>query len=94
MIHCEIFVQTGFLLKVQLKLMLQQLFTLYWYGRDYSTCQHGRQMEFSRGWGNNEFFQGVAEKFFLGRPAVVKFYFINSKPKERHFLDKNLMKIY
>ena len=66
MIHCEIFAQTGFLLKVQLKLMLQQLFTLHWYRRDYSTCQHGRQIEFSRGWGNNEFFQGVAEKFFLG----------------------------
>jgi len=59
------FGQIGFLLKIQLKLMLQQLFTLHWYRRDYSACQHGRQMEFSRGWGNNEFFQGVVENFFL-----------------------------
>jgi len=94
MIHCEIFAQTGFLLKVQLKLILQQLFTLHWYRRDYSTCQHGRQMEFSRGWGNNEFFQGVVEKFFLGGTTVVKFDFINSKLKEKHFLTKNLMKKY
>jgi len=46
--------------------MLQQLFTLHWYRHDYSTCQHGRQMEFSRVWGNNEFFKGVAEKFSSG----------------------------
>jgi len=53
-IHCEIFAQNGFLLKVQLKLImshLQQPFALLWYRRnnDYSTCQHGRQMKFSRG---------------------------------------------
>jgi len=55
-IHCKIFAETGFLLeKVQLKLMmshLQQLFILHWYRRlgrnnDYSTYQHGRQMDFS-----------------------------------------------
>jgi len=73
-IHCKFFAQTGFLLeKVQLKLMphSQQLFTLHWYRRfrrnnDYSTYQHARQMEFSRGWGNNGFFHGVAEKIFKG----------------------------
>jgi len=69
-IRREIFAHTGFLLeKVQLKLMmshLQQLFTLHLYRRnnDYSTNQHGRQIDFSRGWGNNGFFFGVAENFF------------------------------
>jgi len=89
-IHCKFFAQTEFFMeKVQLKLMphSQQLFTLHWYRRfrrnnDYSTYQHARQMEFSRGWGNNGFFHGV-----------VKFDFTNPKLRERHFLTNNLNKL-
>jgi len=91
-IHCKIFAQTGFLpKKVQLKLMshLQQLFTLHWYRRlrcnnDYSTYQHGRQMNFSMEWPKN----------CSRGPTGVNFDFIDSKLRERHFLTKNLMNNY
>ena len=89
-IHCKIFAQTVFLLKkVQLKLMmsiLQQLFTLHWYRRlrannDYSTYQPGVRWIFP--WsGRKNCSRGL---------TVVKFDFINSKLRERHFLTKNLM---
>jgi len=68
---------------------LQQLFTLHWYRRlrhnnDYSTYQHQRQMDFSMEW---------PKKNSRG-PTVVKYDFINSKLRERHFLTKNLMNKY
>ena len=76
----------------ELKLLmshLQQLFTLHWYRRlrhnnDYSTYQHQRQMDFSMEW---------PKKNSRG-PTVVKYDFINSKLRERHFLTKNLMNKY
>jgi len=86
-IHCKIFAQTGFLLKAQLKLMMshlqQLLLTLDWYRRlrrnnDYSTYQHG--------W----IFPWSGRKKCSRGPTVVKFDFINSKLRERHFLTKNV----
>jgi len=74
-IHCKFFAQTGFLLgKVQLKLMMshsQQLFTLQLrrLRRNNDTAQYIPACvsdEFSRVWGNNGFFHGVAEKNFPG----------------------------
>jgi len=60
------------------------LISLHWYRRlrrnnDYSTYQHGRQMDFPWWSGRKNFFRG---------PTVVKFDLINSKLKERHFLTK------
>jgi len=99
-IHCKIFAQTGFLLEmVQLKLMmshLQQLFTLHW---DRRLRQRLIMITAYTSKGVRWIFPGVGEimvfpwsgrKKFSRGPTVVKFDFINSKLREKHFLNTNI----
>jgi len=48
---------------------------------------------FSRGC-NSGFFQGWSKGFFQRVPSVVKFYFINSETKKKHFYTKPLLTKY